>query len=208
VPNGTLWVQRSAEFVGIALQTYRAAGARLETAAAGRAPGTWAVVLDADETVLNNVQFQVEIAERGQVYSAALWNAWVRRREAAPMPGAPAFLARARQLGGLIAIVTNRLVSECADTIAVFERHALVYDAMLCRPDDAPSDKNPRFASVASGAAFARTMPVEIVAFVGDNIHDFPLLSQTTRTQGESAFRDFGVRYFLLPGPMYGSWER
>ena len=45
------------------------------------------------------------------------------RREATPLPGAAAFLARVRELGGRIAIVTNRLESECADTEAVFQTH-------------------------------------------------------------------------------------
>jgi predicted secreted acid phosphatase len=46
------------------------------------------------------------------------------------------------------------------------------------------------------------------VAFVGDNIQDFPSLSQAIRKQGDDAFADFGVRFFALPNPMYGSWER
>jgi hypothetical protein len=62
----------------------------------------------------------------------------------------PAAFTRVHELGGYIAIVTNRLQSECADTEAVFKTHKLTYDAMLCRPDS-PSDKNPRFAAVAAG---------------------------------------------------------
>jgi len=131
----------------------------------------------------------------------------VKRREATPLPGAAAFLARVRELGGRIAIVTNRLGSECADTEAVFRAHQLPYDAMLCRPDGTPSDKNPRFASVERGPAFGLTAPVDVVAFVGDNILDFPALSQQIRKAGEPAFTEFGVRYFMLPNPMYGSWQ-
>ena len=47
----------------------------------------------------------------------------------------------------------------------------------------------------------------EIVAFVGDNILDFPALNQSIKTQGEAAFSEFGVRFFLIPNPMYGSWQ-
>jgi len=42
---------------------------------------------------------------------------------------------------------------------------------------------------------------------VGDNILDFPALSQAIRPKGESAFTDFGTRFFMLPNPMYGSWQ-
>jgi predicted secreted acid phosphatase len=138
---------------------------------------------------------------------------WVRRaaefkrREATPLPGAASFLARVRALGGKIAIVTNRLESECADTQVVFDAFKLAYDAMLCRMDGTPSDKNPRFAAVAAGKSPAGATPLEVVAFVGDNILDFPGLSQTVKAQGAPAFADFGVRFFMVPNPMYGSWQ-
>jgi 5'-nucleotidase (lipoprotein e(P4) family) len=206
LPNDIRWVQRSAEYQAAVAQTYRAATTRVEREAGGRAPGSWAVVLDADETVLSNLQYQIERAGLG--YSGDSWGAWVRRREATPLPGASSFLARVHALGGRIAIVTNRLEAECEDTVAVFRRQRLMFDAMLCRPDKGPSDKNPRFEAVAAGKTPAAAAPLEIVAFIGDNILDFPALSQAVRDKGEAAFTDFGVRYFLLPNPMYGSWER
>jgi phosphoglycolate phosphatase-like HAD superfamily hydrolase len=101
----------------------------------------------------------------------------VSRRAATPLPGAAAFLARGHDLGGRIAIVTDRLQSECEDTIAVFRLHALQYDAVLCRSDGGPSDK-PRFEAVAAGQPTAGAGPLAVVAFVGDNILDFPQASQ------------------------------
>jgi predicted secreted acid phosphatase len=112
-----------------------------------------------------------------------------------------------RGLGGHIAIVTNRRVSECPDTEAVLQAQGLVYDVVLCRPDDGPSDKNSRFKAVARGTTPADLPPLEVVAYLGDNIRDFPGQSQTLRSQGEDAFEDFGARFFVLPNPMYGSWE-
>ena len=199
------WVQRSAEYQAAVIQTYRTVTARIEQQAPSRAPGSWAVVLDADETVLSNLQYQLERAGLG--YSPESWAAWVRRREATPLPGAATFLARVHALGGRIAIVTNRLESECADTIALFRARALEFDAMVCRADKGPSDKNPRFEAVAAGKTAAGSGPLEIVAFVGDNILDFPALGQAVREKGEAAFSEFGTRYFLLPNPMYGSWQ-
>ncbi len=130
-----------------------------------------------------------------------------RRREATPMPGAAAFLARVRDLGGRIAIVTNRLESECADTEAVFKTHRLVYDMMLCRPDTGPSDKNPRFAAVTAGTTKVGGPPLEALVFVGDNILDFPSLSQAAVKKDDKTLAPFGTRYFMLPNPMYGSWQ-
>ena len=84
--NGTTWVDRSAEYQAIVLQTYRYATAHVEASAAARRAGNWAVVLDADETVLNNVVYQLERERAGLGYTAASWNAWVKRREATPAP--------------------------------------------------------------------------------------------------------------------------
>lgn len=206
-PNEIRWVLDSAEYQASVIQVYRLATARVEQAVAKRPAGSWGVVLDADETVLNNSMYQLERAKQGLAFSADSWNAWVKRREATPLPGAAAFLNRVRALGGKIAIVTNRLQSECEDTRAVFDTYKLVFDAMLCRPDGTPSDKNPRFEAVANGSTTASSAALDIVAFVGDNILDFPMLSQAAKAQGEAAFAAFGTRYFLIPNPMYGSWQ-
>jgi 5'-nucleotidase (lipoprotein e(P4) family) len=205
LPNDIRWVQRSAEYHAAILQAYRAATARIEQQAPARSAGSWGVILDADETVISNVQYQIERV--GQGYSAESWAAWVHRREATPLPGASAFLARVHELGGRIAIVTNRLDSECADTIALFRTHALTFDAMLCRPDKGPSDKNPRFEAVAAGKSAASSTPLDVIAFVGDNILDFPKLTQAVRQGDPTGYSEFGLRFFLLPNPMYGSWE-
>lgn len=207
LPDSLKWVQRSAEYYASLLQTFRAATAAVERHAAASGTGRWAVILDADETVISNLQYQIERSLAGAAFSPESWNAWVRRREATPLPGAAPFLARVRALGGRIAIVTNRLQTECEDTAAVFHSGGLVFDAMLCRPDGSPSDKNPRFAAVAAGQTPAGPAPIEVAAFVGDNIQDFPSLTQAARQQGEAAFAEFGVRYFLLPNPMYGGWQ-
>lgn len=206
-PNDIRWVRDSAEYQAAVIQVYRLATERVEVVAKGRATGTWAVVLDADETVLNNSLYQLERAKLGLGFTPESWIAWVRRREATPLPGAASFLARVRALGGKIAIVTNRLESECDDTRAVFDAFKLAYDAMLCRMDGTPSDKNPRFEAVATGASPAASTPLDVVAFVGDNILDFPSLAQSMKKAGAPAFTDFGVRYFIVPNPMYGSWQ-
>ncbi len=206
-PDSVRWVRESAEYRAALYQVYRLATARVEQAAAARPQGSWAVVLDADETVIDNSTYQLERSRLGLGFTAPSWNAWVKRREATPLPGAAAFLSRVRALGGRIAIVTNRLQSECEDTQAVFTAHALVFDTMLCRMDGTPSDKNLRFEAVAGGRSPASSAPTDIVAFVGDNILDFPRLAQSSKAQGAPAFTDFGVRYFLVPNPMYGSWQ-
>ena len=209
LPKALRWVQRSAEHRASFLQTYRLATAHVERAANGRFSGTWAIVADADETVVSNLQQEVErFREAGAeaAFDPQRWKEWVQRREAVALPGAAGFLRRVRELGGRIAIVTNRTAAECEDTRANLDALGLPYDAVLCRPQGQPSDKNPRFAAVRSGAAFG-SGPVEVIAFLGDNIRDFPAGDQEWRKRGDEAFAEFGVRYFVFPNPLYGSFE-
>ena len=164
LPDSLKWVERSAEYHAAVLQTFRVATAAVERHAAASGARPWAVVLDADETVISNLQYQIERYRVGAGFTPETWNVWVRRRESIPLPGAAQFLTRVRALGGRIAIVTNRLQSECDDTIAVFRGAGLVFDAMLCRSDGGPSDKNARFADVAAGRTAAGQSPLEVAA--------------------------------------------
>lgn len=207
-PEAIRWTRDSAEHDALFRQVYRLATAHVEREATGRAAGSWAVVLDADETVIDNSLYQLERAKAGRPFDSESWRAWCARREATPLPGAAAFLDRVRALGGRIAIVTNRSAAECPDTEAVFRAHSLPFDLMLCKAEGGPSDKNPRFEAVARGATPAGLPPLEVVAFVGDNIQDFPGQGQALRREPDAAFAPFGVRFFVLPNPMYGSWER
>ncbi len=206
-PTSIRWVRDSAEHRALFLQVYRQATTHVEQEALARPAGSWAVVLDADETVIDNSIYQVERARAGLAFDRESWRAWTMRREAVPVPGVAAFLARVKLLGGMIVIVTNRTETECPDTEAVFLAHGLAFDIMLCKPDDGPSDKTARFESITLGRTSAGLPPLDIVAFVGDNMLDFPGQSQATLRQGDEAFADFGVRFFMLPNPMYGSWN-
>jgi 5'-nucleotidase (lipoprotein e(P4) family) len=200
---GLHWVRSSAEYRAILLQTYALAAERLEQKVAGQTGATWAVALDADETVISNSLYQKELYEQGGAYSRESWNAWTRRQEATALPGAREFLERARQLGGKIAIVTNRRAEVCAETEANFRALKLPFDVILCRTDD--RRKEPRWESVQKGSASPDLPPLEIVMWLGDNIEDFPAWDQEKRTAGD--FSDFGDRFFVIPNPMYGSWE-
>jgi 5'-nucleotidase (lipoprotein e(P4) family) len=197
------WVRDAAEYEAAVRQLYTLAQAQVERAAAGRAAGTWGVVLDADETIISNLKYQEERTALGKGYTTDSWTAWVKRKEATALPGAAAFLQRVRALGGRIAIVTNRRAAVCGETEANLQAVGLVYDAILCRTDE--EDKNPRFEAVAKGTG--GQPPVEVVAWVGDNIRDFPGASQAIKGTGAEGFARFGTTWFIVPNPLYGSWE-
>ena len=217
--NAVLWMQKSVEYKANAEAVFALAKIRLDealkdkswTAAPAEQTGdfanlTPAVVADADETVLDNSTYQKERAEQGLAFTADSWDAWVRRVAADDLPGAAAFIARARRLGGRVVIVSNRDAHICDPTRENLRRLEIVVDAVLCR-EQGVSDKNPRFHAVAAGA-LPGLPALEVLLWIGDNIQDFPGLSQDIPTADPAAFAQFGQRYFILPNPMYGSWER
>ena len=79
IGNDVRWFRSSAEQRAVFLQAYRVAGERLAALAEGRSRGTWAVILDADETVLDNSRYQQERALVDSGYTEASWSRWVAR---------------------------------------------------------------------------------------------------------------------------------
>jgi acid phosphatase len=216
--QGALWVQTSVEYRMVCETVYRAAAAALAPALAD---GAWtaaieqagdasalppAVVLDIDETVLDNSLFQGELARRRLVYTPALWREWVAQRRAGLVPGAAAFLAAARASGAAVVFVTNRTAAEEADTIANLAALGVEVapeDVLCAGENDWPSEKSARRRAVAER--------YRIVLLVGDDLGDFmpARLSPAERAaaaHGHAAW--WGRRWFVLPNPMYGSWER
>jgi 5'-nucleotidase (lipoprotein e(P4) family) len=206
MPDSVHWVRNSAEYRAAVLQAYRLATERIERAQQGRKPGSWAVVADADETLINNSQYQKERAALGGHFTDESWSEWVTRKQAPALPGAVDFAKRVQDLGGKFIVVTNRDEPDCPATEATLRSDGFVFDAVLCRPEGAPGSKQPRFDAIVQGRV--KGLPaLEIVLWVGDNIQDFPGLSQDARTT-PAAMAGFGTRFILIPNPMYGSWER
>lgn len=204
-PRDIQWVRTAAEHDALFLQTFRLAGEKLATAVRGKAPGTWAVIADADETMVDNSEYQRRLLPAG-TFDEATWNDWVRERAAPALPGAVDYVNAVRALGGRIVVVTNREDEVCEETRDNLRAVGLLVDLVLCRRG--VSDKNPRFEAVQSGTAGGGLPPLEVVQWLGDNIQDFPRLTQSARAAGAAALAPFGERYFVFPNPMYGSFER
>lgn len=206
LPNDVRWFRTSAEYRALARQAYEVAGDQIPELARGLAPQSWTVVLDADETVLDNSEYQRRRVVLDSGYTEASWAAWVNERAAPPVPGAPDLTHRVHTLGGRVAIVTNRADSLCAATRANLQSAGIEADVVLCQPRG-ESDKNPRFQRIQNGGAVPGLPPLTIVAWFGDNILDFPNMTQAARNDPR-ALDEFGKRYFILPNPMYGSWQQ
>ena len=204
--NDIRWFRSAAEYRALTRQTYAVAAERLPELARGATARTWAVILDADETVLDNSEYQRRRWVLDSSYTEPTWQAWVNERAATAVPGAPEFIRHVHELGGRVVIVTNRAMTLCDATRANLESLSITPDLVLCQPPG-ESDKNPRFQRVQSGTAAPGIPALKVVAWVGDNILDFPGMSQAMRGDPK-AFADFGRRFFILPNPMYGSWQQ
>lgn len=221
--QGTAWVQRAAEYDMIALQTYQNAQNKLETAlndSAWTAELTqtgyafWdlppAVVLDIDETVLDNSPYQARLIQNKETYTDESWNAWVEEAQAEAVPGALSFTNRAQSLGVTVIYLSNRDASTESAT-----RNNLIklgfpvsddMDVILLKEElpDWTSAKTARRAFVAEN--------YRILMLFGDDMNDFfPAkdISHDSREQMLAKHREkIGSTWYVLPNPVYGSWAR
>lgn len=217
--QGTLWMQTAAEYRVLAKATYRAAGEALPDALADP---TWtaateqttdparlpaAVILDLDETVLDNSRFQGEQIVRREPYSPTLWKDWVELVKATDVPGAKEFLKSARDQKVAVFFVTNRTDKEEPFTIRNLADLGIqaTADEILSRGENGwtSSDKTARRQYVAERH--------RILLLIGDDLGDFIPANLTPEKRVEEADKHtdwWGTRWFLLPNPMYGSWDR
>jgi len=198
------WVRTAAEYRALSVQVFRTAADRLREITDTLTAEHWGVIMDADETLLDNSEFERRIAETGEPFEEAMWDAWVLEEAAGAVPGAVAFTELVERLGGRVAVVTNRDERLCPATRRNLHGIGVRAAVVLCETET--GEKEPRFRSVQEGTAAEGLPPLHVVLWIGDNIGDFPDLEQAVRDGPDSVFAPFGDRYFVIPNPMYGSW--
>ncbi len=197
------WVRDSAEYHGLTTQTYRAALGAVRRQSKKLKKGQWAVILDVDETVLDNSTYQLERHAYGLPYDSPSWHAWCRREAAAAIPGAKDFVDGVRSLGGTVVYLTNRKDVVAAPTQANLVAEGLWTDGDLLCPRTETSDKAPRRAAVRAGTGGCTTgKPLAVVAYLGDSWEDLPRDGE----DGGARMDELGKRFFVLPNPLYGHW--
>ncbi len=203
--DAVLWQHASAEYHRLALQGYELARIRLAENLRSSDPRPKAVIVDIDETVLDNSPYQVEAVAQGRTFDQATWKAWTDKASAKATPGALAFLLHARDQGCEVFYITNRDIRERASTLKNLQDLGFPYadEAHLLLMDGA-SDKTERRARVAATH--------RIVLLVGDQLRDFDeRFKDRSVNHGRDlvdAMADTLSRYFiLLPNPMYGTYR-
>jgi 5'-nucleotidase (lipoprotein e(P4) family) len=205
-----LWTQTAGEARALAYQAFALARLMLDRdlRTARRGGKRRAVVVDADETVLDNSRFQAKLLKECQGYSSRRWSEWVGREEAEAIPGAVEFLRYAAARGVRVFYVTNRRESEKAATASNLKKlgfPGVSEETLLVRPEAGSSSKEPRRRAVAAN--------YRIVLLAGDNLNDFAEVFEQSRTIAERLAAvernraQFGARFIVLPNVMYGDWE-
>jgi acid phosphatase len=219
--NAVLWMQSAVEYRATSLQAYALGRRVLDEALAD--PG-WtaaleqtgdyaglppAVILDVDETVLDNSYFEARLTLDRQRYSSAVWDEWVLEEAATPIPGAREFLEYAVSRGVTIFYVSNRRAhleqATSANLAAAGMPISEGLDTLLLRGEVAAwetSDKTPRRQAVAASH--------RVLMMFGDNMGDFTAASDGTVAERDAfaaAHRDWwGTRWITLANPTYGSF--
>jgi len=211
--NATLWMQSAAEYRAAALQTYAAARRALDEALADPAGSALppAVILDLDETALDNTPYAARSIRKGKTFLFDDdWEAWVAESAAEAVPGATEFLVYAKSRGVTPFYITNRGTDEQAATRANLVNLGFPLgtqeDTLLVRGARAEwntFDKSPRREFVAAR--------YRVLLFLGDDLNDFTAANGKSAAEREAivdgAAALWGTRWFVVPNPMYGSWE-
>ncbi len=222
--DGILWMQTSAEYKMLAQQQYRSAQDALDRALDSK-DTSWsaaveqtnafehlppAVILDLDETVLDNTPFEARLVKERVLFDREKFRKWVSKADALAVPGAVEFIHHARKRGVAVLFVTNRSEDEESDTRKNLERLGIDLpidvDPILSnreRPFNWPSDKKDRRRFLAE--------KYRILLLVGDDLADFVSVESNEpdrRNEIAGQHRDkWGKTWFLIPNPLYGSWE-
>lgn len=217
-----LWMQRAVEYKANALTVYALAGLRLDealadknwTAAPAEQTGDFqslppAVVLDVDETVLDNSKYEVWLMQADQSFSTKTWNQFCAARISGAIPGALAFTKHAESKGVTVFYVTNRGAETEKDTRANMQTLGFPMggnvDTFLMQGE------KPEWAGAKSTRRAAIAKHYRILLNIGDNLGDFDdryRSSEADRIKAfEAALPYWGKQWLMLANPTYGSFD-
>lgn len=203
------WVQTAAEFKALAHQAFNIAKLRWDL---DKQNDKKAVVVDLDETVIDNSPFNAGLIGKDYGYGNTNWKEWCDSESATAMPGAVAFLNHVVNSGGDVFYVSNRkaqpeknydLTEVTMNNLKALGFPQVDKNHMLLRTDT--SKKQPRRDRITEQG-------YRIVLLLGDNLNDFSseFGAQTVNERAaavEMNREKFGGIFIVLPNPIYGNWE-
>ncbi|MCD6104463.1 MAG: 5'-nucleotidase, lipoprotein e(P4) family [Thermosipho sp. (in: Bacteria)] len=200
----TLWYQNAGEARALAYQAYNFARILYDMDLKEEATKPRAVIVDVDETVLDNSPYDAGTVDTSNAYPIG-WSEWCEAKLATPIPGAVEFLNYVAETGGEVFYITNRNDSLKQATIENLKMFGFPFaDEKHVLTKSTTSDKEPRRQMVAEN--------YRIVLLIGDNLNDFSSVFRHKATQERNALVDemkdkWGTKFIVLPNPIYGDWE-
>jgi acid phosphatase len=170
---------------------------------------TPAVILDVDETVLNNAAFQARMIKQKSSFDPQKWNSWVMEARATPIAGALAFTKRAAKEGITVYYLTNREAKVEEGT-----RKNLKNLGFPLSDDEDRILSNHERENWTSAKTERRAYVAQkhrILMLFGDNLNDFVSAKGITQQERwdlvDQHSKKWGRKWYVLPNPGYGSWE-
>lgn len=207
-----LYMQKAAEYRALAFQAFNIARIQLDADEKDRKKlpkaerkKPRAVVVDVDETVLDNSPAQAVQVKNRLPFIQENWTAWVNMSKAKAIPGAIDFLNYANRKGARVFYVTNRIEAEKQATIDNLKT--------LGFPDVSAETvmvKTTESSKEARRRTISQTYRIAIL--VGDNLDDLSNVFERKTIDARFAEVDkaremFGHKFIVLPNAMYGTWE-
>ena len=198
------WQKNSAEYVALSYQAYNLAKFRLDEKLNLEFNKRLAIVIDLDETVLNNLPYNEMLIDSSEIFTQESWSKWVNKKIATKVPGSLEFINYAKSKNVKIVYLSNRRVENYDPTKENLVNLGYPFDEdtlMLLR--DETSDKTARRNTLND---------YEIIMLLGDNLADFNSVfykkSNNERIQSvDSLSKMFGDKFIVFPNLIYGDWE-
>ncbi|WP_239747774.1 5'-nucleotidase, lipoprotein e(P4) family [Mammaliicoccus sp. P-M56] len=200
------WYQTSAEAKALYLQGYNSAKDKLdEKLKHHKGKKKPAIVLDLDETVLDNSPYQAYASLKHKTFPEG-WHEWIATGNAKPVYGSKEFLKYADKKGVEIFYVSDRDQKEdfkgTLKNMKDLNMPQADKEHILLKGEN-EKGKTERREKVRKNH--------DLIMLFGDNILDFDEPKESTlksRTDFVTKHKkDFGDKYIIFPNPMYGSWE-
>src|SRR5262249_7087284 len=220
--NAVLWMQRSVEYKATALTAFALAKIRLDqaladpswTAAPGEQTGAFqtlppAIVLDVDESILDNSAYQAWMALKDTSFDPKSWNAYVNTGSSLAIPGAVEFARYAETKGVKVFYISNRTAEEEPATKKNLEKLGFPIDAAV--DTMLMTKKQPEWGSAKGTRRAHVAKSYRVLVNVGDNLGDFVddyRGSEAERLTVLEQHRDrWGREWIMISNPSYGSFE-
>lgn len=223
--NAVMWVQRSAEYAAVTTSLYRAATDHLDgllksnedalvpaergNAAKGLPP---AIIMDVDETVLDNSPYQARLIRNGKEFDDLTWDQWVAEKQAKAVPGVVTFAKAADAKGITVLYVSNRAEHLQDATLANLKAVGLPVknDDVFLGLGTFVADCEQQGSEKLCRRKLAGQKYRVLMQF-GDQLGDFvEIQANTPEARAELSAKYatwWGERWWMLPNPTYGSWE-